>query len=203
MSPGAFVKGRNAHLTSARATANHRFGLAPNSLAQNDVFTISPPTLVGVLGQICRSSEARGAPPLARVPRPGTKIEQIHRFSTCRRLPRGQLKGSGLWGAHLHDYLESTSSGRSASPSGTVSVVRWRFALWTSGSRTAIRPRRSLSCETASRMGSATPGSAALAACYGVCLGRGGYRITVPRSGVPGPGWVRPLNTPPLRRAIS
>ena len=43
----------------------------------------------------------------------------------------------------MHDYLESTSSGRSASPSGTVSVVRWRFALWTSGSRTAIRPRRS------------------------------------------------------------
>ena len=186
---------------AVRAAANYRFGFSPNSLAQNKVF-IRRPSSACSDKSVARAK--REGPPLwpgspGRAPKSNKSIA-FPPAEDCR----GANSKDPAFGGHTCAIISRcTSSGRSASPSGTVSAVRWRFALWTSGSRTAIRPRRPLSCETASRMGSATPGSAALAACYGVCLGRGGYRITVPRSGVPGPGWVRPLNTPPLRRAIS
>ena len=40
----ALFKGRNAHLTLSRGTGNHRFGLPPNSLTQNEVFITSTHT---------------------------------------------------------------------------------------------------------------------------------------------------------------
>ena len=53
------------------AHRNPRFWDTPQlSHTQNDVF---PPTLLGVLEHICRSSEARGPPLLARAPRPVPK----------------------------------------------------------------------------------------------------------------------------------